>query len=1058
MTFYRISVRPLAGFVLCVCAICAGVRADDAAASAPLDPAAKEELAYVKALVEANLPDFAGPVIAAAKAKWPVLAPKLKVYEIDGDLRMGRFEKVQKVLDACKKGSSEYWSIRLAMGDAYYSRSQNAECAKIYKEFFTAVPNPGPDIMEFYVASGFKWAQICAIGKQYAEAIKMYESLLAKMPKASKDVEEGEDDPLETRWCMVAQSYVELLLRLAGEIDNVKDPKRAEYLKKADGVVKELLWKQDMLIIFGKAISMRAHIEMLRGRLGKAQQIVTEFLPTLRDIHKSLHDDDPDGSKGALRLSPMPECRYLLARILWQEVKREAGKPKANEDAIKDALFGDKEKTGRRNGLGAYNHAINVYVNYPESAWAANAGNLTEEIEKFVKTRYKKDIRTNVTAGQMKKVREMQFKNARDVYNSHDVKKTVEVYLELLAQFPEYPESVGALDTLAESYISLWEDEKDAGAKLVHRLNAETVEGYIAERFAEKGGAVSRSAGDVTLRLAALEHDAGALGRSAQLYDLYFKNYKDHYKAASTALSLAGAAYKKDDWAAAARYYEMVATIYTNSSYYASALQLLSICHGKLGHAEEQETWLRRFAAAASKPTERTTARLSLAQMQQKRGFAAFVAADAEPAAEGTNGVAAAAAAADAARLAAYKAVAGAIRDLRATAADITDVLANDKTLGTEERKQLTKAREQSQFLEGVSWQRLSWPADKVPVFRKQAVKAFESYLEVNPKGQYAAQVLVMLATIYTADKNVEGSQKVLARLQKDFPESDEAKNSVPRLAWTLIEMGMRQEGVEQYRQMLATQGGKYTAVQFLQAGDALLEARSWDVAAEAYNKALALAKNEKKENVRSYVDVHAMLGLAKVSYGQKAWAEAHSKLDDFITKYSTNANVVAAYEMLTEVASEEGRREQDATRRQRLFNDAVGAVKKLKAFKKTWAEKDLITLRSIGITVRQMEAEEQLGLAEDAKETCRRAVTTLTVFVQAHAPSPEHPAKDMTPAQLENLERCYGMLLPLMVKLGSEQSETVLEYGAAYNELFPDGKHKTAVQNAMAAAAADKK
>ena len=62
------------------------------------------------------------------------------------------------------------------------------------------------------------------------------------------------------------------------------------------------------------------------------------------------------------------------------------------------------------------------------------------------------------------------------------------------------------------------------------------------ERFAEKGGAVSRSAGDVTLRLAALEHDAGALGRSAQLYDLYFKNYKDHYKAASTALSLAGAA------------------------------------------------------------------------------------------------------------------------------------------------------------------------------------------------------------------------------------------------------------------------------------------------------------------------------------------------------------------------------------------------------------------------------------------------------------------------------------------------------------------------------------
>lgn len=1011
----------------------------------------------MKALVEANLPDFAGPVIAAAKAKWPVLAPKLKVYEIDGDLRMGRFEKVQKVLDACKKGSGEYWSIRLAMGDAYYSRSQNAECAKIYKEFFAAVPKPGPEIMEFYVTSGFKWAQMCTIDKRYAEAIGMYESLMAKIPKTGSVQSEDDVDEDAERWCAVAQQYVELLLRLAGEIDNAKDPKRAEYLRKADVVVKELLWKQNMILVFGKAVAMRAHIEMMRGRLEKAQQIVNEFLPTLREIHESLVGQDPDGSRGYLRMSPMPECRYLLARVLWQESQREAKKPKANEDAIKDALFGAKERTGRRNGLGAYNHAINVYVNYPESAWAAHAGNLTEEIEKFVKARYKKDIRTNVTAGQMKKVREMQFKNARDVYNSHDVKKTVEVYLELLAQFPEYPESVGALCTLAESYIDLWMDEKDAGAKLVHRLDAEAVEGYIAERFAEKG-ALARAAGDMTLRLAAIEHDAGALGRSAQLYDLYFKNYKSHYKAAATALSLAGTAYKKEDWAAAARYYEMVATAYTNSTYYASALQLLSICHGKLGHAEEQETWLRRFAAAATKPTERTTARLSLAQMQQRRGFAAFLEADAEPPSEGTNDVAAAVAAADAARLAAYKAVAGAIRDFRATATDITNVLAEDKTLGTEERKRLVRSREQAQFLEGASWQRLSWPTNKVAVFRRQAVKAFEGYLKVNPRGEYAAPVLVKLATIYTAEKDVEGSKTALARLQKDFPDSDEAKNSVPRLAKTLIEMGLRREGVEQYRQMLATQGGKYSAVQFMQAGDALLEARSWDVAAEAYGKALASAKNEKDEKMRHYVDVHAMLGQAKVSYGQKSWAEAHSRLDDFISKYSTNANVVAAYEMLTEVASEEGRREQDTARRQRLFNDAVGAVKKLRGFRKTQAELDLINLKSGEVAVRQMEAEEQLGLAEEAKETCRRAVGTFMAFVQSHAPSPVHPAKDMTPAQLENLERCYGILLPLMVKLGSEQSDTVLEYGAAYNELFPDGRHKTAVQNAMAAAAADKK
>ena len=79
------------------------------------------------------------------------------------------------------------------------------------------------------------------------------------------------------------------------------------------------------------------------------------------------------------------------------------------------------------------------------------------------------------------------------------------------------------------------------------------------------------------------------------------------------------------------------------------------------------------------------------------------------------------------------------------------------------------------------------------------------------------------------------------------------------------------------------------------------------------------------------------------------------------------------------------------------------------------------------------------------------------TVFLQSREPTESKPAKSMTPVQLANLERCYSTLLPLMVKLGKEQSEQVLAYGAAYLDLFPDGRHKAEVQNAMAAAEADK-
>ena len=46
---------------------------------------------------------------------------------------------------------------------------------------------------------------------------------------------------------------------------------------------------------------------------------------------------------------------------------------------------------------------------------------------------------------------------------------------------------------------------------------------------------------------------------------------------------------------------------------------------------------------------------------------------------------------------------------------------------------------------------------------------------------------------------------------------------------------------------------------------------------------------------------------------------------------------------------------------------------------------------------------------------------------------------------------------MPLMAKLGKEQSEDILRYGESYKKLFPNGKHLTIVQNAINQAEADK-
>ena len=105
MSISHTHVLSFAVFAACTLAPVAAVRAADAPEAAPSkaeDAAMKEELKYIGALVDANMPDLAEPVIDAAKKKWPQLGPKLKVLEIKGDLRLGKFADVQKVVDGMK--------------------------------------------------------------------------------------------------------------------------------------------------------------------------------------------------------------------------------------------------------------------------------------------------------------------------------------------------------------------------------------------------------------------------------------------------------------------------------------------------------------------------------------------------------------------------------------------------------------------------------------------------------------------------------------------------------------------------------------------------------------------------------------------------------------------------------------------------------------------------------------------------------------------------------------------------------------------------------------------
>ena len=1024
----------LAALAAGILAPLAPLSAADAAAAKADEAAMKEEVDYINALVNANMPDIATLVIDAAKKKWPALGPRLKVSEMQGELRMGRFEKVQKEIEALKeKKGPEYWALKLAMADAYYARDKIKECRQLYNEFFNAIKEPGPELKTFYVESGYKWAQMLLNDKKPGEAVRIYGVIL------KQDI--GED-----AWAAIATDCCELLLKLAQQEKDAK--KKEESLKKAETYVDKLLWKSDMGVVFGRAVALKAHIEMLRGKVEQAQFLVNDYMPQLQEIHETLKQQDPNGSKGYLRMSPVPQCRYLLAKMLWTQASAELAAAKPDRAKVSDLILGARDaKTKKRNGLGAINHAVNVYLNYPTSSWAMQANQLADEICATVKEKLGKDLKAafNITPAQLRNVQQAQFRAAAEILREGEYEQAAKAYLDLLSQLPEVPDSVQAVYNLADAYLNIWQRARKGPEKDSARLDASAVEGYFTDRFAgAKKGAYAKQAGDLVLRLASREKELGDAERAQELYDMYFAAYPTHYNAAQMALNIAGQAFKSENYEKAAKYYTLVANSYSNSTYHATSLNMLSICYEKLGDEEQEITWLRAYSQEAKRPLDKIATQLRLAQKQKDRGFAVFEAAEtnAEITVEAKNGAA--------------RNVLMAVRDFKQATALATKSI-DDKFTSKKDKPKFDNYRETALMLEGESLSRLAWPADKISAFRKLAVKTYEQYLSLYPKGKWAPQVLVKIGTIWTAEKNMEESKKAFARLKEQFPDSEEAKNSTPRLAKTLIEMGLKSEGVEQYAEMMRT-SGNYQARQFLEAGEALLSAKSFDTARQAYDKAIELAKAGTNE--QTSVIARALIGQANSYFKEGRFAEAHEALDKFIgdEKFTRSPLIVDANFMLIDVASEEGRREKDDTMRMKYFNAAVGAIKKVRAYRKEQSQQDELDLMSGDVLVLKMEAEEAMGSekAEQAKETCGRAVVTFVAYLMAHEPTPEHPFDKMTPAQQNNLEKCYGKALPLMAKLGKSQSEQVIKYGEAYLKLFPEGKSKTAVQNALNQARAE--
>ena len=1035
-------------YVLCCAAAAATSFAAFAQEAAPaaeepkVDEALEAEIAYVEALIQFGYPDFAEPVITATKARWPESEARFFAIEIRGMLSLGKFDEAERKIAALpdRKGV-KYWAARLEVANNYYGRGSDGkvECMKIYDEFFKVFPKPPKEIRAFHMNASYQYGQLLFLAKQYAKAAQIYENLLAEV--------KGED------WCGVASETVKIYLKNADELADPKQAKeREKNLAAAEKIVDKLLWHLEQPVYFGQAVSMKAHIEVMRGQVARAQELVEEFKPQLQDIHDQIVAADPDGMHGLLKISPLPECLYLQAKMLWDEAKAEAKKPKPDDERIKGLMFGEREKQGgKRNGKGAFNLAVTVFLNYETSPWAAPAGDLSEEVKAFAEQKYGAKIKTKVTPEQIAKVRAAQFKSADEKLAAGDSLGAINDYYAVLAKYPEIVESVGAVANIASALQDLYAEEKNAAKKEEYRADADAVAGYLAERFAGNANKVIMTeAGNATVRLASREQERGQIARADWLYKEFIRNYTAHVNSAVLAANKAMENQKAEKWQDAIEYWKLIEENYTNSASYATALSQMSYCYGKLGDKTNEIAYITRYLPLETVKIRRLQAQFQLAQMYKNDGLAILDALN-----KGDEGAPTEPEAVAAEEKRGSAQIIRAIQQFSKFSAEAEAAMKDPATQKADAEK-YAELREGAMFLVGACWSRINRPEANLPKYRERAAQSYEAYVAAYPNGneKYLKSAYVSLGTIYTALGDMAKSKDALDRLSRQFPDSDEAKNAKPRLAKSLIEMGLKREGTEIYAEMLRTDGA-YTAQQFLAAGEALIDAKSWDYANQSFERAIRLAGT----NYPTVV-ARSRLGIAKSAYKQGSLAEAREALDQFLADPKMSKMLIAADAnfLLVQVASDQGRAEKDATMRGKYFGAAIGALKKVRGYwskKEPW-EQATLDLLSGDVLVDRMKAEETMGLVEEAKETCGRAAATFQVFIQAHGATESHPIDKMSAGELANLERAYASMLPLFVKQGAVQADNVLKFGQQYLDLFPNGKSRTEVINCMNASRAE--
>ncbi len=1044
--------------------MCAAVVLFPATTLAEAAPGSLEaEIEYIDALSNNGYPDFTEAVIEAAQKKWPDAGGVLKAAQIRAQLSGGKQDEVAKeIAKRPDQNSLETGLLKLELARSYYAYSKFAEADKIYADFFKRFTKVPDSAKRSYVNAALTYVQMLNKLDRAKDCLPYYKLAMEQAP----------DEEIQL---FVRADYLKALLAQA---ELLQGGEREKLLKDADAIANQMVWRQDPY--FGDAINGLAHVKMLRGDVKGAQEMIKNYLKTLMDIHEEYKKNDPDGSKGILRMSPLPQCRYLIGSMLYKEAQAEIAKDKPDEERIKNLLLGERDpKTRKRNGQGALNHLVNVYTNYPESQSAAAAGEAMNAIVKIIKDRYDTVVKFSTTPEQDAKVRQAQYVEADVKFDSGDWKGAAEAYSRVISRYGLNAEALPRLGKMIQCYVRGGTQGSTLSPDA--EMNARTVALAVAEGFSGVPDRRLRdAAGSEVGRIADFFGEVGLKQLQREVNGAFFRYYPSHPDAARRQLDNAQVLAKSEtagDVDQAIRILTEIKDKATEPSQFdvrRSALAQLIAIHSPSGARPDVVAELKcatelvtHFKQAAKPGIVGASAQLSLAAAYQHAG-------DTYRKAKNTKGA-----------TLTYTRAAQTYEEL------IAELAKPDSRFVTtaEERAKVPTFVSQAQIYRGYCLQRIPATGDEAAdkARRDEALACYTDLLKRNPKDALAPHALLQVGTILSGNDDVAGARRALDQLRKEFPESKEAKNAIPMLAAALASSGRTKQAAETYAEMFGNTAA-YSTAQFMDAARALDEAGQYDLAVQACDivlKSGAAAYETAAMLLRTRTLNSAALEAKDDATAAENATKAYLQLEALMEKYGrTTVAIDAELALVTDVAptvigllpkspalceavvfkgTPKDDRPADAqAARNALISEVKNAVKFVTA-----QRKDYVTAAQLNLAVAQV-AEKGFVAARDngaEPEALREAAgSALNAYTVAMSPGVNPETRQVVPvddpAVTGYVQAAYVGYIRLAgerARLGADDADRkaffgdVVTFGNDYLAKFPNGKDagyvKTQVQ-----------